>query len=138
MSRFQRRGGAAEAQRATTLELFYDLVFVFAITQVSHLLLAHLTWDGAGQSALPSKELIAVVAGPALYLFAQAVLRLRMTGRVSTRRVAGVLACVLVGLIGTDAPALAVGALLLAVLVAVIVADQIAGSRRTAGGLPTH
>lgn len=39
-------------QRATTLELFYDLVFVFAVTQVSHLLLAHLTWEGAGQSAL--------------------------------------------------------------------------------------
>jgi low temperature requirement protein LtrA len=39
------------AQRATTLELFYDLVFVFAITQVSHLLLEHLTWEGAGQSA---------------------------------------------------------------------------------------
>ena len=39
-------------QRATSLELFYDLVFVFAITQVSHLLLEHLTWEGAGQSAL--------------------------------------------------------------------------------------
>ena len=34
-------------QRTTTLELFYDLVFVFAITQVSHLLLANLTWEGA-------------------------------------------------------------------------------------------
>src|ERR671918_1838969 len=40
------------AQRATTLELFYDLVFVFAITQVSHLLLDHLSWEGAGQAAL--------------------------------------------------------------------------------------
>ena len=39
-------------QRATNLELFYDLVFVFAITQVSHLLLAHLDWTGAGQAAL--------------------------------------------------------------------------------------
>src|ERR671916_2138608 len=39
-------------QRATPLELFYDLVFVFAITQVSHHLLEHLTWEGAGQSAL--------------------------------------------------------------------------------------
>ncbi len=39
-----------EGQRATTLELFYDLVFVFAITQVSHLLLEHLTWAGVGQS----------------------------------------------------------------------------------------
>jgi low temperature requirement protein LtrA len=48
----QLRRDAAVEQRATTLELFYDLVFVFAITQVSHLLLAHLTWEGAGQSAL--------------------------------------------------------------------------------------
>src|SRR3954452_18079169 len=39
-------------QRTTALELFYDLVFVFAVTQVSHLLLAHLTWEGVGQSAL--------------------------------------------------------------------------------------
>ena len=38
------------------LELFYDLVFVFAITQVSHYLLAHhqehLNWEGAGQAAV--------------------------------------------------------------------------------------
>src|SRR5919198_5714998 len=39
-------------QRTTALELFYDLVFVFAVTQVSHLLLADLTWKGAGQAAL--------------------------------------------------------------------------------------
>lgn len=52
MSRFQRPQGVAEAQRATFLELFYDLVFVFAITQVSHHLVEHLTWEGAGQSLL--------------------------------------------------------------------------------------
>jgi len=46
-----RRAGESE-QRVTPLELFYDLVFVFAITQVSHHLLEHLTWAGAGQSAL--------------------------------------------------------------------------------------
>lgn len=46
------RRGDGEAQRAATLELFYDLVFVFAITQVSHLLLDHLTWAGAGQAAI--------------------------------------------------------------------------------------
>ena len=46
-----RRHGGIE-QHASTLELFYDLVFVFAITQVSHLLLHRLTWEGAGQSAL--------------------------------------------------------------------------------------
>jgi low temperature requirement protein LtrA len=52
VTRFQRRAVAGEQQRATTLELFYDLVFVFAITQVSHLLLANLTWEGAGQALL--------------------------------------------------------------------------------------
>jgi len=40
------------SQRASTLELFYDLVFVFAITQVSHLLLEHLTWTGVLQSSI--------------------------------------------------------------------------------------
>src|ERR671929_1999409 len=34
-------------QRATPLELFFDLVYVFAITQLSHLLLNHLTIEGA-------------------------------------------------------------------------------------------
>src|SRR5215211_6094798 len=52
MPRPSLRREAGVEQRATTLELFYDLVFVFAITQVSHLLLEHLTWEGAGQSAL--------------------------------------------------------------------------------------
>jgi low temperature requirement protein LtrA len=52
MARFQRRRDLGEEQRATALELFYDLVFVFAVTQVSHLLLDHLTWTGAGRAAL--------------------------------------------------------------------------------------
>ncbi len=52
MSRFRRRGAAGAEGRATTLELFYDLVFVFAVTQVSQVLLARLTWAGAGQAAL--------------------------------------------------------------------------------------
>jgi low temperature requirement protein LtrA len=50
MARFQRRRDG-DAQRVTPLELFYDLVFVFAITQVSHLLLDNLTWEGAGEAA---------------------------------------------------------------------------------------
>ncbi|HMW46400.1 MAG TPA: low temperature requirement protein A, partial [Solirubrobacterales bacterium] len=37
---------------ASNLELFFDLVFVFAITQVSHLLLENLTWRGALESAM--------------------------------------------------------------------------------------
>ena len=52
-SRELRRGVDDEQQqRASPLELFYDLVFVFAITQVSHLLLEHLTWEGVGQASL--------------------------------------------------------------------------------------
>jgi low temperature requirement protein LtrA len=52
VSRFQRNRDAGEAQRATALELFYDLVFVFAITQVSHLVLDNLSWLGAGEALL--------------------------------------------------------------------------------------
>ncbi len=52
MARFQRNRDAGEEQRATSLELFYDLVFVFAITQVSHILLEDVSWTGAGEAAL--------------------------------------------------------------------------------------
>ena len=50
MSRFLRRRD--EEQHASNLELFYDLVFVLAVTQISHLLLADLTWGGAGKATL--------------------------------------------------------------------------------------
>src|ERR671914_1666551 len=50
--RFGRRRVEDEEQRATALELFYDLVFVFAITQVSHVLLDNLSWEGALQAAI--------------------------------------------------------------------------------------
>ena len=52
MTRFQRRRVDGEEQRTTALELFYDLVFVFAITQVSHLLLDDLSWRGAAHAAV--------------------------------------------------------------------------------------
>lgn len=38
--------------RVGFVELFFDLVFVFAITQISHTLLHHLTWLGALQAAM--------------------------------------------------------------------------------------
>ncbi|WP_202912216.1 low temperature requirement protein A [Nesterenkonia muleiensis] len=34
------------------MELFFDLVYVFAIIQLSHLLVAHLNWEGAAQFAV--------------------------------------------------------------------------------------
>jgi low temperature requirement protein LtrA len=86
---------------------------------------------------LPSAELTAVVCGPALYLLAHVALRLRMTHAISTRRLAGAVACLAVGGIGMFAPALVVAAMLLAVLVAVIVADQVAATRRRRRGEPS-
>jgi low temperature requirement protein LtrA len=49
--RHLRQRGEQE-QRATNLELFFDLVFVFAVTQLSHLLGSHLSLAGASQTAL--------------------------------------------------------------------------------------
>ena len=40
------------AQRVTNIELFFDLVYVFAVTQLSHYLLGHATVPGARQAAL--------------------------------------------------------------------------------------
>ena len=42
---------AHEHGKVTFIELFFDLVFVFAVTQLSHGLLAHLSWTGAAQTA---------------------------------------------------------------------------------------
>ena len=41
-----------EHSRVTFVELFFDLVFVFAVTQLSHTLLAHLTLGGLLQATL--------------------------------------------------------------------------------------
>ena len=42
-----RQHDRADGNAVTYIELFFDLVFVFAITQLSHRLLAHLTVEGA-------------------------------------------------------------------------------------------
>src|SRR5262249_42623649 len=42
----------AGEQRVTNIELFFDLVYVFAVTQLSHHLLEHATVEGALQTAL--------------------------------------------------------------------------------------
>ncbi|MSO94859.1 MAG: hypothetical protein EXQ81_03575 [Thermoleophilia bacterium] len=49
-SRYLRIRSAAEEAHASNIELCYGLVF--AVTQVSHLLLDDLTWGGAGTSLL--------------------------------------------------------------------------------------
>ena len=52
MPRFARRSDTGLEQGSTSLELFSDLVFVFAVTQVSHLLLDDLSWRGAWRASL--------------------------------------------------------------------------------------
>jgi low temperature requirement protein LtrA len=47
-----RRRGGHESGRVTYVELFFDLVFVFAVTQLSHGLLHHLTPLGAVETGL--------------------------------------------------------------------------------------
>ena len=54
------RARAGGEERVTPLELFFDLVFVFALTQVTGFLLDHLTWVGMLQGA----ALLAVLWAP--------------------------------------------------------------------------
>ncbi|MDN5796834.1 MAG: low temperature requirement protein A [Intrasporangium sp.] len=42
----------AVRREVSPLELFYDLVFVFAVSQLSHHLLEHLSWRGAAETAV--------------------------------------------------------------------------------------
>ena len=51
MRRVRIRTRGEGEQRATFFELFFDLVYVFAVTQLSHHLVADLSWSGAAQSA---------------------------------------------------------------------------------------
>ena len=83
---------------------------------------------------LHSAELLAVCAGPAIYLLAQTLFRLRMAGTLSTKRLGGAIACVVAGLLGTVIPALALACVLLGIMCAVIAAEQVAGRRRAARG----
>ncbi|MEV5003944.1 low temperature requirement protein A [Nocardioides sp. LML1-1-1.1] len=43
----------AGTDEVSPLELFFDLVFVFAVSQLSHHLLKHLDVRGAGETAVP-------------------------------------------------------------------------------------
>lgn len=85
---------------------------------------------------LSGAQIAAVVAGPAIYLLAHAIFRLRMAGSVSWKRSGGALACVAAGGAGAVAPALALAALVVAVLMAVIASESVAATRRSARGDP--
>jgi low temperature requirement protein LtrA len=132
----QRRLALAENRTVLARDAFtYLHVLIVAGILLSavgdELVIAHPTEE------LPDAEVVAVVCGPALYLLAHVALRLRMTGTIGGRRLAGALACLAIGGIGTFAPALVVAGLLLAVLVAVIVGEQVAAARRRGRGEPS-
>jgi low temperature requirement protein LtrA len=134
----ERRLALADAENRTVLArdaytyLHVIIVAGILVTAVGdELVIAHPTAE------LHGSQLAAVVCGPALYLLAHVALRLRLTGSVTGRRLAGAVACLAVGAIGTLVPALVVASLLLGVLVAVIAGDQVAGARRTARGEPS-
>ena len=86
---------------------------------------------------LPTPDLVAVVAGPAIYLLGHVLFRLRMAGSVSRKRLGGAIACVLVGLVAGSAPALVVALLLVGVPVSVIAAERVASRRARQRGEPT-
>ena len=86
---------------------------------------------------LSGPELATVAGGPALYLLGHVGFRLRMAGSLSWKRLSAALALCVVGAIGAVLPALATAAFALAVLVALIVAELVAGRRRRARGLPS-
>ena len=83
---------------------------------------------------LDTAEIVAVVAGPAIYLFAQVLFRLRMAGTLSGKRTLGALACVAAGFVGLTVSALVLAGLILAIFVAVIAAETVSGNRRRARG----
>jgi low temperature requirement protein LtrA len=86
---------------------------------------------------LPDAEVATVVAGPAIYLLAHVLFRLRLTGTVSWRRLTGAGACVVAGVVAGGADALVLAVIVLLVLIGVIAAETRAAARRAARGEPS-
>jgi low temperature requirement protein LtrA len=129
----ERRLELSDDQTTTARDAFTYLHVVFVAGIIvsavgDELVIAHPTEE------LRTPELVAAVAGPVIYLLAHVLFRLRLAGSLSWRRLGAAAACVVIGLAGTELPALAVAALLAAVLVALIAwEDQAARSRRGRG-----
>jgi low temperature requirement protein LtrA len=110
---------------------FLHVVFVAGIITTAvgdELVIAHPT------EVLPSNEIIAVAAGPAIYLFALTLFGYRLTGTLSKRKLVGTLGCVVIGFVGLFLPALIFAGLLILVLVAVIGSNYLVASRSRARG----
>jgi low temperature requirement protein LtrA len=131
-----RRAGANRTAMARDAYTYLHVVLVAAIVVTAvgdELIIAH------PQESLATNEMVAVVAGPALYLIGHSLFRLRVSGTLGWRRPLGAAVCVVLGiafgLAGADAFVVAIALLL--VLVAVITGDEVAAARRRRHGMPT-
>jgi low temperature requirement protein LtrA len=104
---------------------------IIVMAVADELVIAHPT------ERLSARELAVMAAGPALYLLGHVAFRLRMTGTLSRRRLVATVAVGAVGAVGAVLPALATASLILAVLVALILWELVAGLRRQARGEPS-
>jgi low temperature requirement protein LtrA len=132
--RLARASGEARTRLARDGYTYLHVVMIAGVIVAAagdELLIAHPTEE------LATGELLILISGPALYLLAHALFRLRMAGTVSWKRLAGALGCLAAGLVGTFASALVVATLVLLVLVAVIAAEQVSGGRRRRRGDPS-
>jgi low temperature requirement protein LtrA len=86
---------------------------------------------------LHGPELVALAAGPVLYLFGHLLFRLRMAGSISRPRLIAALVIVALGFAGQAMPALLVASLMTAALVGAIVADVIDARNRRRRGEPS-
>lgn len=119
--------------RVTQIELFYDLVYVFAVTQLARLLVTHPTVDGALRTAVKghpdergnTATSWLVVGGVALFLAGHALFKYLVWGVVSWQRVAAVVVLLALLLLAPHVSALALGFATLAVVIAVAVADRV-------------
>jgi low temperature requirement protein LtrA len=56
-------GQSVERDAVSPLELFFDLVFIFAVSQLSHHLLDHLSWRAAAEALVVLIAVFAVWSG---------------------------------------------------------------------------
>jgi low temperature requirement protein LtrA len=113
---------------------FLHVVFVAGIIVTAvgqELVIAHPTEELAGRA------IVAVVAGPTIYLLAHVLFRLRMTGTMSNKRLTAAGACAAVGALGPVVPGLALALLVTVVLIGLIAAEQLAAVRRRSRGEPS-
>jgi low temperature requirement protein LtrA len=132
----QRRLELAEDRTTLARDAYTYLHVVFVagiiVTAVGQeLVIAHPT------DTLPGREVVAVVAGPTIYLLAHVLFRLRLTGTASMKRLTAAVACAAAGALGPVLPGLALASVLAAVLLTLIGVERLAAVRRRTRGEPS-